>query len=84
MDREFGEKPDDQWIEESYRAPSYADIQREQFTFLIENAQPSLDLGELSSIVQEELAPFFDGSRTAQEAARILDSRVQLYLDERK
>lgn len=84
MDREFGEKPDDQWIEESYRSPSYTDIQREQFTFLIENAQPSLDLGELSGIVQEELAPFFDGSRTAQEAARILDSRVQLYLDERK
>ncbi|MDE6674785.1 MAG: hypothetical protein K2K19_08240, partial [Acetatifactor sp.] len=84
MTKELGEKPDDQWIEEAYRSSTYAGIQREQYTFLVENAQPPLDLGGLTAIVQEELAPFFDGSRTAQEAARILDSRVQLYLDEKK
>lgn len=58
--------------------------QREQFIFLIENARPAPDLGELSRIVQEELDPFFEGTKTAQEVVRILDSRVQLYLDERK
>lgn len=84
MDSEFGEKPDSQLIEEMYGTAPYGEDQREQFTFLVENALPSPELGELTAIVQEELTPFFEGGKTAQEVARILDSRVQLYLDEKK
>lgn len=39
---------------------------------------------EVSGMVWEELAPYFAGQKTAEEAAKALDSRVQLYLDERK
>lgn len=53
--------------------------------FLIENARPgNFYVQEIEDIIYEELDPFFQGQRTAEEAARILDNRVQLYLDERK
>lgn len=84
IDYELGEKPDEEWLPEEMHTSSYADSQREQFAFLIENAQPALDLGEITAMVEEELDPFFAGSRTAQEVAETLDKRVQLYLDERK
>ncbi len=38
----------------------------------------------ISDIVYEETAPFFEGKKTAEEVARIIDNRVQLYLDEKK
>ena len=38
----------------------------------------------ISDIVYEETAPFFEGKKTAKEVARIIDNRVQLYLDEKK
>lgn len=84
MDKEFGEKPEDQWIGDQSRSLTVLEKQREQFNFLLENARPAFDLGELETILQEELAPYFDGTRTAQETAGTLNSRVQLYLDERK
>ncbi|MCL2425155.1 MAG: hypothetical protein FWD05_02345 [Oscillospiraceae bacterium] len=37
----------------------------------------------IASILMEELSPFFTGSRTAEETARITQSRVQRYLHER-
>lgn len=53
--------------------------------FLIENARPgNFYVQEIESIIYEELEPYFQGQRTAEDAARILDNRVQLYLDERK
>ncbi len=36
------------------------------------------------SILEEELTPYFEGARSAREAAQIADSRVQLFLDELK
>jgi len=38
----------------------------------------------ISDIVYEETAPFFEGKKTAEEVAKIIDNRVQLYLDEKK
>ena len=35
-------------------------------------------------MVAEELAPYFSGDISAEEATQKLDSRVQLYLDEQK
>ena len=53
--------------------------------FLIENARPgNFYVQEIEDIIYEELEPFFQGQRTAEEAAKILDNRVQLYLDERR
>lgn len=82
--REKGPRPEDQWIGDLSRSLTVLEKQREQINFLLENARPAFELGELETILQEELAPYFDGTRTAQETAGILNSRVQLYLDERK
>ena len=38
----------------------------------------------IGEIVEEETQPFFDGKKTAEEVAKIIDNRVQLYLDEKK
>ena len=38
----------------------------------------------ISDIVYEETAPFFEGKKTAEEVAKIIDNRVQLYLDEKQ
>lgn len=85
MTEEFGERPDAQWIEEeAYQAMTYTEKQRQQFIFLVENAHPALNLGEIAVIMEEELAPYFEGTKTAEEVVEILNRRVQLYLDERK
>ena len=48
-----------------------------------------LELGDgrvnaVYSIVEEEAEPFFEGSKSAEEAAKIIQNRIQLYLDESK
>lgn len=56
-----------------------------QYWWLLDNARSgSFRADELWSMVEEELEPYFSGDRSAEEAAAVLDSRVQLYLDERK
>lgn len=59
--------------------------QVEQVNFLLENARPNnWHVQEIKSILSEELAPYFAGDKTAEQAAEILNNRVQIYLDERK
>lgn len=55
-----------------------------QFRRLVNKAYPDRWFAsELINILFEELQPYFDGVKTAEEAAGALDNRVQLYLDER-
>lgn len=59
--------------------------QLEQFWALLENAKPEPSIpAELEAMVREELALYFAGECSAEEAAGKLDNRVQNYLDERK
>ncbi len=60
-----------------------SDEQTEQFMALFEDAglEPQIP-SEVESIVREELAPYFAGDCSAQEAAGKLHNRVQLYLEE--
>lgn len=39
---------------------------------------------EISKIIDEECQPFFTGQKSAQEVASIIQSRVQIYVNERK
>ena len=39
---------------------------------------------EVWDIVEEEALSFFNGDKPAQEVAKVIDSRVQIYLDERR
>lgn len=56
-----------------------------QLWWILDNAVPAVfRANEIWSIVEEETRPYFEGVRSAEEAAAALDSRVQLYLDERK
>ena len=53
--------------------------------FCIENLQPgNFYINEVMGIVSEELEAYFSGGRSAEETAQILDSRIQVYLDENK
>lgn len=57
----------------------------QKYRQVIETAKPiSRRAIELYSIVDEELAPYYAGEKSAQEVLDILQSRVQLYLNEMK
>ena len=67
-----------------YLPAPYTEEQEQWFRFLLENAQPSkFYVSAISGMIWEELAPYFAGDITAEQAAEKLDNRVQLYLDER-
>ena len=54
----------------------------ELMTFL-ESVDSAYSYNEtIMNIVQEEVKPFFAGQKSAQECAKILQSRLQLYIDE--
>lgn len=57
----------------------------EKFRKVFETARPASNThGIVRSIVMEESAPYFDGSKSAQEVCDAMHNRVQLYLDEIK
>ncbi|WP_310604011.1 ABC transporter substrate-binding protein [Anaerosporobacter sp.] len=69
----------------TYDETPYTEEQIEKFYFLLENAQPNnYKVASLSSMISEELEPYFAGDKSAEDVAKILDNRVQLYLNERK
>ncbi|MBO5283705.1 MAG: carbohydrate ABC transporter substrate-binding protein, partial [Lachnospiraceae bacterium] len=69
----------------SWEEATLDEEQIEQYWRLLDTAVPVPSRAEdLWTIVEEELEPYFNGDRSAEEAAAVLDSRVQLYLDERK
>lgn len=67
-----------------YSPAPYTEEQEQWFYFLLENAQPAkFNVSAISGMVSEELAPYFAGDVTAEQAAEKLNNRVQLYLNER-
>lgn len=67
-----------------YLPAPYTEEQEQWFYFLLENAQPAkFYVSAISGMVSEELAPYFAGDVTAEQAAEKLNNRVQLYLNER-
>lgn len=63
----------------------YAATQEEvdQIKELINNSTTVMTMDEqLLAIIQEEAAPYFDGQKSAQEAAEIIQNRIQVYVDE--
>lgn len=69
----------------SWEMTALDEEQIEQFWWMMDNAVPdNVPAADLWAIVEEELQPYFNGDRSAEQAAVTLDSRVQVYLDERK
>ena len=57
----------------------------EEYLDFVESCQPAPYIPvQIRIIVYEEALPFFEGSKGAVETAEAIQSRVQLYLDERK
>lgn len=53
------------------------------FTRMIENSHlAARNMGEISSIINEELQAYYENAKTAEETSKIIQNRVQLYLDE--
>ncbi len=62
---------------------SLTEEQGETYLRLIREARPvPSELDPICIIVEEEMGPFLAGQKSAEETARIIDSRVQLYLSE--
>lgn len=73
------------WDGIEYRKEGLSEEQEAAFRFLLENARPqNWYIMEVGDMVYEELQPYFAGQRTAEDAAGILNRRIQVYLDERK
>ncbi len=54
----------------------------EFLTYLVENAYWDETFTDIYHIIREEAGSFWSGDKTAEETARIMQNRVQLYLDE--
>lgn len=56
---------------------------KEEYLDFLESLEPKPYCPQaIKDIVQEESSQFFDGDRSAQETAEVIQRRVQLYLDE--
>ncbi len=67
------------------RIPVDKERAKERLLSLYEKAVPEPSLpAEIYQVFTEELSQCFRGSKTVEEAAEVLQNRVQLYLDERK
>lgn len=64
--------------------PEFGEEDKEKFRSLAENAhmQESFSIREIQGTVQEEVEAFFYGEKTAEEAAKIIQNRVSLFLTE--
>ncbi len=68
----------------SYKGEGVSEENAEKLKMMAEEANPiNYELFYIGDIISEELAPFFAGERTAEEAANVMNSRVQIYLDEK-
>lgn len=69
----------------SYTHDKLDEEQIETFWRILENAVPAVfKADDIWSMVDEELQPYFNNARSAEDAAAALHSRVQIYLDEQK
>ena len=67
------------------RAETVSEADAAQFNDLLDGITVLAGLdGQLTGIIQEEAAGYFAGSMTAEQAARNIQSRARIYLQERR
>lgn len=72
----------DSWM--SWQEDGLDAVQLRQLEELLEQAQPArFYVTETEDFFYEELAPYFSGTRSLTETLKVLDNRIQLYLDEK-
>ena len=85
--REVKDPPGQSWGDDGifFQWEKLDEGQVETFWRILDNAVPAVFRSDdIWTMVDEELQPYFNGERSAQEAAAVLHNRVQLYLDEQK
>ncbi len=85
--REVKDPPGQSWGDDGifFQWEKLDEGQVETFWRILDNAVPAVFRSDdIWTMVDEELQPYFNGERSAREAAAILHNRVQLYLDEQK
>ena len=55
-----------------------------EYIALMDNAHPFSTNDEIRAIISEEADAYFKGAKSAEEVAKIIQSRVRLYLEEKK
>ena len=56
----------------------------ELFDFVCSVTKPTYYSRDVSNIVDEEVQAFYSGQKSAQDAAAMIQNRVQLYVNENK
>lgn len=95
MEEEYYEGPDGEKIKQSKTTWGYDDFQIEIFAAteeevaavrgLIESVNTSYQFDmQMFSIIEEEAEAFFEGQKTAKDVADIIQSRVQIYVNENR
>lgn len=71
------------WDDVSINITSATDEEVEEFLAVFERAdEVSTQDSAIMAIIEEEVAPYFEGQKTADEVADIIQSRVDIYLKE--
>ena len=84
-DGNYMQYPKTSWGYDNWDVDIYAATQEEidGVRHLIEIARPlSRESEEIYAIIGEEAAPYFAGQKSAEEVAKIIQSRVQIYVSE--
>ena len=82
---ELIERPKTTWGYDSWEAEIFAATQEEVDAVkeLIAVAKPyDMNDEEIFAIVNEEVAPFFKGQKSAQDVAKVIQSRVSIFISE--
>ena len=70
---------------QSYDIYSMTQEQADKLLYLVENTSVSLsENAQILKIVKEEAQPYFGGQKSVQEVAKLIQSKVNLYVNEQK
>ncbi len=79
------EQDDFYWLgdEQIVIEPMSQEVMEKMLAFVESVDRTSFSDDEIVKIIQEEAAPFFEGQKTAEEVAQIIQSRVWIYVNEK-
>ena len=75
------------WVDDGIEVEMYAATQEDvdRIIELINSVDSSVSFDQdIYDIISEEIQPFFEGQKTAQDVAGIIQSRVTIYVNEQK
>lgn len=72
-------------LKPAYYGENTSEEKREAYKKAIEDARPlPIRTAPILAIVLDDAEDYFNGSKSAEEVSKVINNRVQLYLDERK